>query len=93
MELAFLEGTHTVYLILTVKSVKSISTVQHRMMTRLTCPWGEFNIEQVFKATVLSHVAIVGHCAGSKHQAALLLALSVVGNHCEHIKVAALPYV
>ena len=63
------------------------------MTTRLTCSWGEFNIEQVFKATVLSHVAVVRHGAGSKHQTALLLALSVVGNHGEHIEVAALPHV
>lgn len=53
----------------------------------------QLHVEQVFESAVASHVAAVGHRAGAKHQAALLLAVRVVGDHGEHVEIAALPHV
>lgn len=75
-----------------MKSVK-FTFKDHRLTAWRTCSWRELNVEQVFEPAVLSHRPVVGHGAGAEHQAALLLAARVVGDHGVHVEVAALPHV
>lgn len=65
----------------------------HNLTAWHTCSWRELNVEQVFEPAVLSHRPAVGHGAGAEHQAALLLAVCVVGDPGVHVEVAALPHV
>ena len=49
-------------------------------------------VEQVFVPTVLSQDAVVGGDPGAEHEAAQLGVRRIVGDHEEHVEVAAFPH-
>lgn len=77
----------------TVDQRQSKSDPIHRAAARLTRAWRQFHVKQVFEAAVLPHGATVGDGTGAEQQAALFLALRVVGDHGVHVEVTALLHV
>jgi len=62
------------------------------MVKALTCAGVQLHIQEVLEATVLLQDAGVGHGYGGEEEAALLVAGRAVGDHREHVKVAALAH-
>lgn len=77
----------------TIDQRQSKSDRIHHAAAWLTRARRQLHVEQVFEAAVLPHGAIVGDGTGAEQQAALFLALRVVGDHGVHVKVAALCHV